>query len=82
MKRRKQEIMCNNLKAKKAAELIWICWQNGQAIKRFLDPASDGRYLVVSKRPIGTKGWSKEKLIDLVTRNSMTGVEFAKEPTL
>ena len=74
--------MCNNLNAKKAAELIWDCWQNGQAIKRFLDRASEARYLVISERPIGTKEWSKEKLIDLVTRNSMTGVEFAKEPTL
>ena len=74
--------MCNNLKAKKTAELIWICWKNGQAIKRFLDPDSEARYLVLSERPIGTKDWSKEKLIDLVTRNSMIGAEFAKEPAL
>ena len=74
--------MCNNLKAKKSAELIWIGWQNRQTYETLLDPASDGRYLVISERPIGTKGWSKEKLIDLVTRNSMTGVELAKEPTL
>ena len=82
MKRRKQKIMCNNLKAKKAAEPILICRQNGQAITRFWDSTSEMRYLVISERPIGSKDWSTENLIDLVARNSMIGVEFAKEPAL
>ena len=38
------------------------------------------RYLVIPERPSDTEGWSENKLADLVTRNSMIGVEVAKEP--
>ena len=46
------------------------------------DSTSEVRYLVIPERPSGTEGWSEENLINLVTRNSMIGVELAKEPTL
>ena len=71
--------MGNKTKAEQAAKLIWNCWQNGQAIKRFLDSTSEMRYLVIPEQPIGTKDWSKEKLIYLVIRNSMIGMAFAME---
>ena len=45
------------------------------------DSTSEVRYLVIPERPRGTEGWSEEHLINLVTRNSMIGVELAKEPT-
>ena len=45
------------------------------------DSTSEVRYLVIPERPGGTKGWIEEKLINLITRNSMIGVEMAKEPT-
>ena len=38
------------------------------------------RYLVIPEQLVGTKDWSEEKLIYLVIRNSMIGMEFAKEP--
>ena len=39
------------------------------------DSTAEMRYLVLPQRPTGTEGWSEEKLADLVTRNSMIGVE-------
>jgi nitrile hydratase subunit alpha len=47
---------------------------------RVWDSTSEMRYLVIPERPEGTEGWSEEKLADLVTRNSMIGVELAKNP--
>jgi nitrile hydratase subunit alpha len=44
------------------------------------DSTSEMRYLVIPARPAGTESWSRENLMDLVTRNSMIGVEFAKTP--
>ena len=44
------------------------------------DSTSEIRYLVIPERPRKTGGWSEEKLSTLVTRNSMIGVELAKEP--
>ena len=38
------------------------------------------RYIVVPKRPKGTEGWSEERLRELVTRDSLIGVTFAKSP--
>jgi nitrile hydratase len=38
------------------------------------------RYLVVPKRPAGTDGWSEAQLADLVTRDAMIGVTFARQP--
>ena len=45
------------------------------------DSTSEVRYLVIPERPSGTEGWSEENLVNLVTRNSMIGVELAKDPT-
>lgn len=47
---------------------------------RVWDSTSELRYLVIPKRPAGTDGWSAEQLEKLVTRNSMIGVEMAKDP--
>ena len=40
------------------------------------------RYIVIPRRPDGTEGWSKERLKQLVTRDSMVGVTLAKSPQL
>jgi nitrile hydratase len=47
---------------------------------RVWDSTSEVRYLVLPERPAGTDGWTAEQLEGLVTRNSMIGVERAKEP--
>ena len=47
---------------------------------RVWDSTSEMRYIVIPERPSDTEGWSENKLADLVTRNSMIGVEVAKEP--
>lgn len=47
---------------------------------RVWDSTSEVRYLVLPERPAGTEGWSEEQLAELVTRNSMIGVEKAKPP--
>ena len=44
------------------------------------DSTAEMRYLVLPQRPKGTEGWSEEKLADLVTRNSMIGVEKISLP--
>ena len=44
------------------------------------DSTSEMRYLVLPQRPPGTEGWCEEELRDLVTRNSMIGVEDARRP--
>ena len=44
------------------------------------DSTSEVRFLVLPQRPDGTENWSAEKLESLVTRNSMIGVELAKQP--
>jgi nitrile hydratase len=47
---------------------------------RVWDSTSEVRFLVLPERPSGTEGWSEEALVELVTRNSMVGVEKAKSP--
>ena len=47
---------------------------------RVWDSTSEMRYLVLPQRPPGTEGWREEELRDLVTRNSMIGVEEAQRP--
>jgi nitrile hydratase subunit alpha len=47
---------------------------------RVWDSTSELRYLVLPERPAGTEGWSEERLATLVTRNSMIGVEKARQP--
>ena len=41
------------------------------------DSTAEMRYLVIPKRPVGTEGWSEEKLAELVTRDSMIGTGLA-----
>ncbi len=40
---------------------------------RVWDSTAELRYLVVPQQPVGTEGWSEDKLADLVSRNSMIG---------
>jgi len=47
---------------------------------RVWDSTAELRYLVLPERPDGTDGLSEDELADLVTRNSMIGVEKAKSP--
>jgi nitrile hydratase len=42
---------------------------------RVWDSTAEIRYLVLPERPPGTESWSEEQLADLVTRDSMIGVE-------
>jgi nitrile hydratase len=48
---------------------------------RVHDSTADMRYLVLPLRPEGTTGWGEERLAQLVTRDSMIGVSFARPPT-
>ncbi|MDR5654566.1 nitrile hydratase subunit alpha [Ruixingdingia sedimenti] len=47
---------------------------------RVWDANAELRYLVLPERPEGTEGMSEEALAELVTRDSMIGVGFAKTP--
>ena len=47
---------------------------------RVWDSTSEMRYLVLPQRPEGTEGMSDDDLAELVTRNSMVGVEEARTP--
>lgn len=47
---------------------------------RVWDSTSETRYLVLPMRPPETEGWTIEQLGELVTRNSMIGVEQVKVP--
>ncbi len=47
---------------------------------RVWDSTAEIRYLVLPERPAGTDGWSEEQLADLVTRDSMIGVEKLAAP--
>ncbi|MEM9732772.1 MAG: nitrile hydratase subunit alpha [Pseudomonadota bacterium] len=42
------------------------------------DSTAETRYIVIPQRPEGTEGWSEERLMELVTRNSMIGTGFPK----
>jgi nitrile hydratase len=42
---------------------------------RVWDTTADTRYMVLPMRPPETVGWPEEKLVDIVTRDSMIGVE-------
>ena len=48
---------------------------------RVWDSTSEIRYLVLPMRPPETEGWTIEQLGELVTRNSMIGVEQVKVPS-
>jgi nitrile hydratase len=47
---------------------------------RVHDSTADMRYLVLPRRPAGTEGWPEDRLAQLVTRDSMIGVAFARNP--
>jgi nitrile hydratase len=47
---------------------------------RVWDSTAEIRYLVLPMRPEGTTGWSEERLVDLVTRDSMIGTGLPKVP--
>jgi nitrile hydratase len=47
---------------------------------RTWDSTSEMRYLVLPQRPVGTESWSEQDLQQLVSRNSMIGVELARSP--
>ncbi len=47
---------------------------------RVWDSTSELRYLVLPMQPMGTENWSEDKLSALVSRNSMIGVELARNP--
>ncbi|MEC7397662.1 MAG: nitrile hydratase subunit alpha [Pseudomonadota bacterium] len=49
---------------------------------RVWDSTAEMRYLVLPMRPDGTDGWDVLRLEDLVSRNSMIGVEPAKTPAM
>jgi len=49
-------------------------------VVRVHDSTADMRYLVLPRRPDGTQGWSEDRLAELVTRDSMIGVAFARNP--
>jgi nitrile hydratase len=47
---------------------------------RVWDSTAELRYLVLPERPLGTDGWSEEKLAALVTRDAMIGVANIPTP--
>ncbi|MCW5748419.1 MAG: nitrile hydratase subunit alpha, partial [Alphaproteobacteria bacterium] len=47
---------------------------------RVHDSTADMRYLVLPMRPVGTDGWSEERLASLVTRDAMIGVAVVDMP--
>ncbi len=47
---------------------------------RVWDSTAETRFLVLPMRPAGTQGWSEDKLVALVTRDSMIGTGLARKP--
>jgi nitrile hydratase len=47
---------------------------------RVHDSNADMRYVVVPMRPEGTKGWSEERLAEILTRDTLVGVTVPKVP--
>ena len=47
---------------------------------RVWDSTAETRFLVLPMRPAGTDGWSKDRLAELVTRDSMIGTGLPKNP--
>lgn len=45
---------------------------------RVHDSSADMRYIVLPMRPAGTEGWNEEQLAELITRDSLIGVELAR----
>ena len=57
-----------------------ICAQLVLLASHIFDMRLICRYMVLPQRPTGTEGWTEEQLQALVTRDSMIGVTFAKQP--
>lgn len=47
---------------------------------RVWDSTAETRYMVVPMRPAGTDGWTVEQLTELVSRDSMIGAAYARDP--
>ena len=47
---------------------------------RVWDSTAETRFIVLPMRPAGTESWSEEKLVRLVTRDSMIGTGLARRP--
>ena len=47
---------------------------------RVHDSNADMRYVVIPMRPEGTKGWSEERLADILTRDTLVGVTVPHVP--
>ena len=47
---------------------------------RVWDTSAELRYWILPERPEGTEGMSEDELASLVTRDSMIGVGFPKQP--
>jgi nitrile hydratase len=47
---------------------------------RVWDSTAETRFIVLPMRPVGTEGWSEEKLASLVTRDCMIGTGLPKNP--
>jgi nitrile hydratase subunit alpha len=47
---------------------------------RVWDSTAETRFIVLPMRPKGAESWSEEKLASLVTRDSMIGTGFPKQP--
>jgi nitrile hydratase len=47
---------------------------------RVWDSTAETRFMVLPMRPAGTDGWSEERLVDLVTRDSMIGTGLPMSP--
>jgi len=45
---------------------------------RVVDSTADLRYIVLPERPVGTEGWSEERLAGIVTRDAMIGVTLPR----
>jgi nitrile hydratase len=47
---------------------------------RVWDSTAETRFIVLPMRPAGTDGWTEDRLAELVTRDSMIGTGFPKNP--
>jgi nitrile hydratase len=47
---------------------------------RVHDSTADLRYMILPLRPAGTEGWSEERLVPLITRDSLIGATVPIEP--
>ncbi len=49
---------------------------------RVHDSTADLRYMILPVRPAGTEGWTEDRLIPLIPRDSLVGVTTARAPEL